>query len=149
MCWLCDHPDHNFDDYLDGLHAILSDHDYFIQGVTGDPETAGCAYTVGLTRRDRPELVVTGLRHPRAAAVLDHAARLPATATTPGARITISGIVYESLTVVDPTARLLVAEAVFGPDIAAVQLAHPDRYGLWPWDRRYTGTQPLLGLPAY
>jgi hypothetical protein len=147
MCRLCDHPDRTFDDYVAEVETMLADHGHLIQGILTDGSSPPWAYTVGLTGQGRPELIVTGLPHPVAAAVLNKAARMPAEATDPGARPIMSGRTFECVTVVAPVPALTVAEAVYGPNVVAVQLVHADSLGVWPWDSDYAGDQPLLGLP--
>ncbi|WP_067665649.1 DUF4262 domain-containing protein [Nocardia miyunensis] len=149
MCWLCEHHDRTFTDYLTEVETILADHGWLIQGIDAGPESPAWAYTVGLTRRHRPELVITGLPYPRAADILTEAVGLPATATDPGTRITIAGQLVESVAVAAPVPRLVVAEALFGHAVDAVQLVYPDRSGSWPWNSGYSGDQPLLGLPMH
>ena len=62
MCWLCDHPDRSTDDFL--LEVVMPAVDrlgWTVIAVGADPPLAALAYTVGLTARGLPELVVRGL----------------------------------------------------------------------------------------
>jgi len=74
MCWACLHPDATWDDYLEHLRSMVSWHGWAIQGVERDGIHPPWAYTVGLTRMGKPELVVTGMPITRAARLLNEMA---------------------------------------------------------------------------
>lgn len=148
MSWPDDHHDHIFTSYLTQVQTIVADRGWFIQSSTTGPDSVPWAYTVGLTRQHRPELLITGLAFRRAADILVEALHLPAELTLPGSRMMVAGQPVATVAVLAPTPRLFVAEALFGPNIEAVQLVHPDLDGSWPWEPRYSRRQPLLGLPA-
>ncbi|MGF6884954.1 hypothetical protein ABIA39_003471 [Nocardia sp. GAS34] len=149
MCWLCPYQDRTLADYLTEVETIVANKGWHIQSITESPNSFPIAYTVGLTLQHRPELVITGLPNGRAADILTAAVQLPATLTAPGLRMMVAGQPVETVAVLTPTPGLFVAEALYGPNIEAVQLVHPNRDGSWPWDPRYSGHQPLLGLPAH
>jgi len=151
MSWLDDHHHHHhiFTGYLTEVEKRLADRGWFIQSSTTGPDSVPWAYTVGLTLQHRPELLITGLAFRRAADILVGALQLPVTLTAPGLRMIVAGQWVETVAVLAPTPRLFVAEAFFGPSIDAVQLVHPNLDGSWPWEPRYSGRQPLLGLPAH
>lgn len=67
MCWMCDHPEATAEEYLDEVYGIMLMHGWAVQHV--ECERRPFAYTVGLTRRGLPELVVTGLATTWAAVV--------------------------------------------------------------------------------
>ena len=77
------------------------------------------AYTVGLTRDDLPEFLVTGVSPQRA------------------------------LTLLSGAARQAVDSDPFDGPFRALQLVWADRRGRWPWAADFDdgrGTQPVLGL---
>jgi Domain of unknown function (DUF4262) len=151
MCWACDHPGGTRLDYLDHLQIVIARHGWAVQGIEDDWLHPPWAYTVGLTSRGRPELVVTGLPLVRAAGLLNDVAShlLRATTPTPGERLKLAGNpLMEIVEISEPTAHLEVVVAVFGPQVRALQTVHADDRGCWPWERGYRGVmggQPVLG----
>src|SRR5580693_10435028 len=123
-------------------------------GVHGDCSRTPYSYTLGLTDRELPELVVTGVPHKRAADMLARAAWdvLAGETLAPGNRIrTVGGLLAEVVKVDEPGAHLDVAADLYGQQLAALQLVYSDRHGHWPWDRKFRdgrGGQPVLGARA-
>jgi hypothetical protein len=154
MCWQCDHPGATWGDYIEYVREILDEHCWIVQGVERDRHRPPYAYTVGLTGHDRPELVVTGMRYERAAAVLDGVAGhvLHAEPPAPGEVLQLAGgPTVEVVPVAAPSVHLLVAAACYGTEISALQLTYADDRGRWPWDRGFRGGrggQPVLGARA-
>jgi hypothetical protein len=70
----------------------------------------------------------------------------------PGAQIPLrSGPVIEIVKVAEPSAHLVTAVQIYGPQVRALQLVHADDRGHWPWDAGYRGLrggQPVLGPRA-
>jgi hypothetical protein len=112
------------------------------------------SYTLGLTDRELPELVITGLPHKRAAEVLTPAAwDLLGGGTLPlGKRIrTVGGLLTEVVKVAEPGAHLDAADGLYWQQLAALQLVYTDQRGHWLWDRKFRGGrggQPVLGARA-
>ena len=123
-----------------------------MQGVERDGTHPPWAYTVGLTRYRRPELVVTGMGLTRATEVLNGVATrlLHAEEPAPGTQATLlDGPLVEIVKVATPWAHLNLAVEFYGRRIRGLQLVHADKRGRWPWDRDYQGGrggQPVLGL---
>jgi len=125
-----------------------------VTGIYGDADTTPFAYTTGLTEFGRPELVITGIAPAPACRILNAAGhRITAGAAfSPGD--TVDRVLAEPylpyvLPVVDD-AELTVTRLLYGPDVEALQLVWPDRYGHYPWEPEFTidrDQQPLLGLP--
>jgi Domain of unknown function (DUF4262) len=155
MCWECDHPGAARLDYLDHLRGMIVQHGWAVQGVERDRIRPPWAYTVGLTSRGRPELVVTGLPLERAALLLNDVAAhvMHAAAPSPGEQITLDGgPVIEIVKVADPAAHLAVAIEFYGRRVRALQVVHADDRGHWPWDLGYRGVrggQPVLGRRTF
>jgi Domain of unknown function (DUF4262) len=152
MCWQCDHPGANWQDYLAHLRELLDRHCWVVQGVQRQRQRPPYAYTIGLAAHDRPELVVTGLPYDRAADLLNDIAEQVIdadTAPAPGDRVALpGGIVAEVVRVAEPGVHLAVAAALNGPAFAAVQLVYTDDEGRWPWEADFRGGrggQPVLG----
>src|ERR1700749_5362126 len=68
---MCDHPGATQGDYNDYLRGLINVRGWAVQGVERDGIHPPWAYTVGLTPRRRPELVVTGMGLTRATQVLN------------------------------------------------------------------------------
>lgn len=154
MCWQCDHPGASWQDYLEHLRELLDQHRWLVQGVQRERTRAPYAYTVGLPRHQRPELIVTGLPYDRAVALLNSVAEhvVHATAPQPGEVVPLrGGPVIEIVRVAEPGVHLKAAAAINGPGFTALQLVYADERGRWPWDpgfRGGNGGQPVLGARA-
>ena len=152
MCWMCDHPGSSRADYLDYMRSVMDRCGWVVQGIERDGPRPPWAYTVGLTRLGRPELLVTGMSLHRATHLLNDMAAHALHADNPklGERVELTdGPVIQMIQVAEPTAHLLIAAEVFGPRIRALQVVHADDRGHWPWECGYHGIrggQPVLGL---
>ncbi len=153
MCWQCD-TGGSFPDYLEYMRERVATHGWAVVGVEGDGVHPPFAYTVGLTPRDRPELVVTGIDPRPATQLLNDAAEyvLDTAVPVPGETMRIGdGPLMEIVKVAEPTAHLLVAMEFYGSLIRGLQLVHADANGHWPWCPEYhagPGGQPVLGIRA-
>jgi hypothetical protein len=153
MCWECDHPEASHQDFLVMCLGMIERYGWMLQGVEADGRFGPWAYTVGLTRCGRPELVVTGCSLERAGQILNsygahlHHAPVP----RPGERLELyPDVLAEVVEVPVPFAHLKLAVELYGPEVRALQLVTADDAGRWPWDRRYRGPwrQPVLGPRA-
>ena len=151
MCPQCEDPTLTQTDVYAAFAKTIKDEGWAIQGVTGDRLHAPFAYTVGLTDFAVPELVVTGLRHGLACALLNEVAEhsLHCEPPHPGERVRLDGgPLVEVVQLEHPDAHLFTAVALRGPDITALQLVWADDRGRWPWERGHRGGrggQPVLG----
>jgi hypothetical protein len=150
VCWMCDHPDATFDDYVDELlRPRIERFGFAVQAVGGSRVHAPFSYTVGLTALGLPEAVVTGKRPTEAADVLNDLAREPALA---GDHLERDGELFEVVAVPHPEAHLHIATGLYGPaSVRARQLVWADDRGRWPWERGHRGGrggQPVLGPRA-
>jgi hypothetical protein len=154
MCWVCEHPESTKQERLEYIRGVLEHHPWVVIGVHEERCRPPYSYTLGLTDRELPELVITGLPHKQAADVLTRAAWdvLGGEALAPGKRIrTVDGLRAEVVEVAEPGAHLDVAVGLYGLQLAAVQIVYTDQRGRWPWDRRFRdgrGGQPVLGARA-
>jgi hypothetical protein len=152
VCWICDHPGATEQDYQDHLRLLIARYGWAVQGVEREGAHPPWAYTVGLTARRRPELVVTGMGLVRATRVLNGVAAhlMHAEAPRPGTQAKLrDGPLVEIVGVAVPWAHLHTAVGFYGRGIRALQLVHADDRGHWPWDRWYRGVrggQPILGV---
>ncbi|MEV6827137.1 DUF4262 domain-containing protein [Amycolatopsis sp. NPDC051102] len=150
MCRLCDNPDRP--GYLERLREGVADRGWLVQGVEGAGPYPPWAYTIGLSGYDLPELVVTGLPVRPAAGLLNGVAAhvLHASPPSPGERIPLQdGPLVEVVPLTEPSAHLVFAAALYGPEIRALQLVHADTQGRFPWSPDYRdgrGGQPVLGV---
>jgi hypothetical protein len=151
MCWMCDHPGATDRDYCGYLRELIDTFGWAVQGVQREGRHPPWAYTVGLTRYRKPELVVTGMGLTRAAGVLNGVAAhlLHAAAPEPGTQAALTdGPLVEVVRVAVPWAHLKLAVAIYGDKIGGLQLVHADKRGRWPWDSQYQGVrggQQILG----
>jgi len=149
MCWMCDHPGSNIEEYLDLLRRKMLKRGWTVQYVESD--RTPFAYTIGLTRYELPELLVTGVSPQRALRILNGVARkcLRDGPPVPGSHIAVP--VAPPLEVVEvehPEAHLYMAIEIFEGDLTAQQLVWSDRCGRWPWASDFNdglGGQPVLG----
>jgi len=154
MCWECDHPESSHQDYLDHMQGLIDRFGWAVVGVEDDQVHPPWAYTLGLTLRGRPELAVTGLPLPRATWLLNTVASymLDTAIPRPGDEVLVEGCpLIEVVRVTEPTAHLVTAVELYGPEIRALQLVYADDPGHWPWDagfRGHHGGQPVLGVRA-
>ena len=151
MCWRCDHPDAAARDYCEHLREVIDTFGWAVQGVEREGRHPPWAYTVGLTRHRKPELVITGMGTIRAAGVLNGVAAhlLHAATPEPGTQAALrDGPLVEVVRVAVPWAHLKLAVELYGDRIRGLQLVHADKRGRWPWDSQYQGVrggQPILG----
>jgi hypothetical protein len=152
MCWQCDHPGSTRLDYLDYVRGLITRFGWAVQGVERDKMHPPWAYTVGLTARRKPELVVTGMTLAEATGLLNDVAAhlMHAAAPAPGEQIPLrGGPLFEIVRVEQPAAHLVMAVELYGTRLRALQLVHADDRGHWPWDVGYRGVrggQPVLGV---
>jgi hypothetical protein len=157
MCWMCDDPTMTKGDALARMAAMVEQYGWAIEFVEGDRVHPPWAYTVGLTLRGLPELLVTGVEAPEASDLLNdfadgvvhHGERL-----SPGQVLRCPhGSEMEVVELPHPDAHLLTAVSLFrGVTLRALQLVWSDDHGHWPWEvgfrtRRGRG-QPVLGPRA-
>lgn len=154
MCDLCDDPDLTGTDVLDLLRDQIDAHRFTTLSVGGSRSQAEFSYTVGLTEHGVPELVVVGLRAADAARLLDlwgdHL--LDTSLVLPGETLESGPWCMEAVAVDRPEQTLVAADALYGPDLRALQLVWADAAGRFPWDpgrrRSRPAGQRLLGRRA-
>lgn len=108
------------------------------------------AYTVGLTGRGLPELVIFGLGHDAARSVLNAVAGRLVAGEQVEAPARLRGVVkgYDVtvMTVTDFQLLPLAFKVAGVPSIRALQIVWPDGQGRWPWEPGSgVATMPLLG----
>lgn len=154
MCWQCENPGATTADYLEFVRSLINRHSWAVQAVEGTRVGPPWSYTVGLTAFGAPELVVTGMSHARAAALLNEAAEhvMHSEAPPAGDRVTFpDGPRVEFVEVTNADAHLSTAIALFGPVARGLQIVWADDRGHWPWQLGFRGTrggQPVLGIRA-
>lgn len=151
MCWECDHPEATHQDYVDHMQGLIDRFGWAVVGIEGDRIHPPWAYTLGLTPRGKPELVVTGLDLPDATHLLNAVASyvLSTTVPQPGELVHLQGgPVLEVVGVAEPTAHLLTAVEFYGPGVTALQMAYADDSGHWPWcaEFQWGMGEPILGI---
>jgi hypothetical protein len=152
MCWMCDHPEATIEDYLDLLRGKMLRRGWTVQYV--ERVRVPFAYTIGLTNRGLPELLVTGVSPRRAVDLLNAGAQfaLDDGAPIPGDQIALTtGRLVEIVEVRCPDAHLCSAIGILGPEVRARQLVWADRRGRWPWSADFNdgrAIQPVLGVRA-
>lgn len=143
MCWMCDHPEATFDDYLDEVvRPVVARLGYAVQAT--DSHGVPMAYTVGLSGRGRPELVVTGKSPPDAHDLLQ-AVLAGEEEPRPGRRCDLLvGPALWLFPVIRATA-LRVAAALY-PGLEALQVVWADSLGRWPWEVHRSGQRLLCDV---
>jgi hypothetical protein len=135
MCWMCDNPEATFADYVDAVvQPVIDRCGWAVQSVGSTGLRAPLSYTVGLSRRGLPELVVTGLSVAASGAVLNAAARLlqHRDPPRPGDLLGVEGRCFEVVDVPHPEAHLFVATGLYGEaDVEALQLVWADATQRW------------------
>lgn len=148
MCWSCDNPG---GDYLQQVVLpIIERAGWMVQYVEPERVRAPLAYTVGLTERGLPELVVTGLP-PQESAKLLNAVAESGQSLGEGQRVAVGLHAMEVVRLAEPAVHLVVAAGLYGERLSALQLVRPDERGRWPWHKSYRGGrggQPVLGPRA-
>jgi Domain of unknown function (DUF4262) len=149
----------DFENFLRSQHEIIDKVGWAVTAVlpTDDDPGAPFAYTVGLTARGHPELIIAGL-DPATAQVLlnDLASRVydKAVRFTHGQRISDLLAGYDAVVIDGRGTDELhpgAAYAHYGKDrVVLQQIVWPDRDGRFPWNTGYAypaDTQPLIGQP--
>ena len=151
MCWKCDNPNGTTKDYLDELRRMMkAHHGWAVQFVEHDSRPF--AYTVGLSNRGLPELLITGLNPEVSTRVLNSIAHRMA---DDGAfLVPAMHIDYEDRFLIEvveldhPGVHLKFAVEICGADLRALQLVWADNWGRFPWDANWSHgrrRQPVLG----
>ncbi len=153
MCWKCDNPNGTEEEYLDGLRATIDDHGWAVQYVESDKRPF--AYTVGLTRRGLPELVITGMAPRTSMRLLNSIAHMitdDGTVLAPAMHIDYQNeFLLEVVEVEHPDVHLLYATRIYGPNVRALQMVWADDHRRLPWERGWghgRRRQPVLGMRA-
>jgi uncharacterized protein DUF4262 len=151
MCAFCDDPTLTYPEYLASMARLADEYGWAVQGVGRDRHRPPWAYTVGLTRLDLPELLITGLPLPRSAELLNRTAErlLCGDPPEPGERMRlVDGPLVEFVAVEHPDVHLLTAIALHGSAVRGLQMVWADDRDQWPWERGFRGRrggQPVLG----
>ncbi len=153
MCWKCDNPNGTEQEYLQSLRETIDDHGWAVQYVESDSRPF--AYTVGLTKRGMPELVITGMKPNTSARLLNSIAHMivdDGTRLAPAMHIDYqSEFLLEVVEVEHPDVHLLYAMRLCGDGVRALQLVWADDNGRLPWERGWSHgrrRQPVLGMRA-
>lgn len=151
MCWQCDNPNGTTDQYLDELREIIADHGWAVQYV--EDRSRPFAYTVGLTDRGLPELLITGMPAQKSARMLNSIAHQivdDGMRLRPAVHIDYQGeLLLEVVEVEHPDVHLKFAVRLCQNTIRAYQLVWTDDRRRWPWDRGWghgRRRQPVLGV---
>ncbi len=126
MCWQCDNPAATTAEYLGFARGLIDRHGWAVQGVESSRVHPPWSHTVGLTALGAPELVVTGMPHARAAAVLNGIAEhlVHSVAPSAGNRVTLAdGPRVEFVELARPRAHLNTAVAIFGLAVSGLRIA--------------------------
>lgn len=154
MCAFCDDPALTYPEYLAQMAALADEYGWAVQGVERERHRPPWAYTVGLTPRGRPELLITGLPLRRSTELLNRMGAELLHRETPvaGEQMRLAdGPLVEFVPVEHPDVHLLTAFALYGPDVRGLQMVWADDRGQWPWVRGFRGRrggQPVLGPRA-
>jgi len=164
MCAFCDDPTLSYPEYLARMARLADEYGWAVQGIERERDRPPWAYTVGLTRHDRPELLITGLPLRRSTELLNgmaaHLLRCTDSRSASSARDTpapgeqmrlVDGPLVEFVEVEHPEVHLLTAIALHGAGVRGLQMVWADDRDQWPWERGFRGRrggQPVLGPRA-
>ena len=154
MCVFCEDPSLTHPEYLARIAGLADEHGWAVQGVERERFRPPWAYTVGLTPRGRPELLVTGMPLRRCSELLNAVAPhvLHHGPPAAGERVRlVDGPPVEFVTVENSDVHLLTALALYGPEVRGLQVVWADDRDRWPWERGFRGGrggQPVLGPRA-
>lgn len=153
MCDQCDVPQCDGDDAIDRVEEAITTHGFGIVSVMGSARSAEFSYTVGLTERLLPELIVMAVRPSDAVRLLDVWATylMEESVVLPGETLETGPWLLEAVAVERPEEHLLIADTVYGERLRALQLVWADARGRWPWDPGHQARragQPVLGKRA-
>lgn len=120
-----------------------------VEGTVTDPPLC---YTVGLTARGLPELLLTGRGTHETAAILNTLAGMAVhegLALEPGMEISLPQRRVHLAPVEAPDGVLLVADSLYGRTLQALQVVWADDSDHLPWEQTVVDvlTQPLFGRP--
>lgn len=128
------------DAYLDAMEKLIEEHGWAVQGVSGSGPDDYC-YTVGLSSRDLPELIICGLPFQTAATILNDTATLMVAGQplAHGDHAPLGGGYEMTAVDVDEVylTMLTMAKAFSDKPIRALQLVWPSAEHLYPWDAGY------------
>lgn len=140
---------------------LIDKYGWTVMGIFPTENSPGTpfSYTVGLTAKGLPELVIAGLDPRSAQPMLNHLATL-AVAKEGGFEVgeRVSGVIekYDFVIVSDSIGDSVEslfpgwAIAMYGPRVTLQQAVWPDKAGFYPWDLYYSispEAQPVLGRP--
>ncbi len=153
MCDFCDRPDLTLDEFLHRVSDIIHRNRFAVQAVSGSRCSAALHYSVGLTAHGLPEIAVLGVPQEDGVRLVRTWADylLDESLVLPGELLTAGPYRMEAVGVERPEDVLLVADALYGADVRALQLVVADERGRWPWDQGYRSPrpgQPVLGTRA-
>lgn len=152
MCEICDGK--SSAELREDLRRMIRRYGWALQYVESAIDARGVhpayCYSVGMTAKDRPELVITGRVADQSVEVLNGLGSLMAggVSLTPGDRFAVGGLDVYLVEVRECESWLLGAVALYGR-IHALQAVWADCRGLLPWEGVEDSTivQPLLGPP--
>ena len=151
-CPACNDPDWTPEKDWERTWETIERHGWQVTAVLGSRTFPPYAYTVGLSLRDLPELVITGLTAEVAGGILNDHARLVASGEWVPEPEGSGGGRFRVIEVTKPGERLAVADNVNGGPVPAYQLVWPSPDGRYPGDPGYdeiTWRQPLLGAASW
>lgn len=135
---------------LQRVGAMVSEHTFTIMATVINGRRV--AYTIGLTQKGQPEVVLIGLPIALAQQMLNrlgHQVVNHGEELTPGVRLDLRDNGPMQLVWVDDQSPLTVLTAMYGARARVLQLVWPDKTGAWPWDAVYSAAelQPAWGKP--
>jgi hypothetical protein len=125
------------DEYFDKVIALIAEKGWAVQAVLG-----AFVYSVGLTARKQPELIIVGNFDPKVIgglinAAIDHAEQSGehyGDWTVSERILRNHAVVFREVTQASALRTVLVAKRLYGNDIRLMQMFLPDQNGHFPWD---------------
>ncbi|MFI7608501.1 DUF4262 domain-containing protein [Micromonospora sp. NPDC049366] len=123
--------------YLESVEGVIREHGWMVQFVFPTENEPGVpfAYTVGLTAKGRPELVIAGLPDQVAGQLLNMAAEASLQAPFEAGQTVDDLATVPFRVVTADLAEVGMARNLYGDErVSALQLVWPARNGAFPWE---------------
>jgi hypothetical protein len=151
MCEMCDGA--TWDDVVRRTRATIAEYGWQLQLVEGDAADPPLCYTVGLTARGLPELLLTGRGTNETATILNSLAQSAVhggLVLEPGMELVFFQRRVHLAPIAAPDGVLLIADSLYGSSrLRALQVVWADDSDCLPWEQDVVDvlTQPLFGSP--
>jgi hypothetical protein len=127
-------------EYLNNLRRIIKEHGWAVQNVMGNGASQNFVYSVGLTLKQRPEIIMIGLFEPHLAQSLINRAATMSETTQFVDMVPYIGIIdnypvmFQRVTPESARKFAILAFNLYNDKVRLIQMFLPDRNGNFPWN---------------